>query len=72
MTHDHACCAASPARAIRQRFPDAIVARLARIAWWDWPDATLFARLPDFQSDAIEAFCERYDPARAGDAAQQA
>ena len=61
-----------PARAIRQRFPDTIVARLARIAWWDWPDETLFARLSDFQSDAIEAFCDRYDPARSPDAAPHA
>ena len=52
-----------PARAIRQRFPEAIAARLARIAWWDWPDEVLFRRLADFQSVSIEAFCERYDPA---------
>ncbi|MFG3258235.1 CatB-related O-acetyltransferase [Streptomyces sp. NPDC048172] len=27
----------NPARAIRQRFSDADVARLLEIAWWDWP-----------------------------------
>ena len=51
-----------PARAIRQRFSDAIAERLRRIAWWDWPDDMLFARLSDFQSESIEMFCERHDP----------
>jgi phosphonate metabolism protein (transferase hexapeptide repeat family) len=54
-----------PARPIRKRFPDAIVARLQRIAWWDWPDEIIFERLGDFRSEAIEQFCDRYDPARA-------
>ncbi|HMK81917.1 MAG TPA: DapH/DapD/GlmU-related protein [Xanthobacteraceae bacterium] len=52
-----------PARPIRARFPEAIARRLARIAWWDWPDETLFARLADFQAETIEEFCARYDPA---------
>jgi hypothetical protein len=34
---------------------------LLRIAWWNWPDEVLFARLADFRSEAIEQFCERYD-----------
>jgi phosphonate metabolism protein (transferase hexapeptide repeat family) len=57
-----------PARPIRQRFSDAIAESLRRIAWWDWPDELLFARLSDFQSDSIEAFCERYDLAGAASA----
>jgi phosphonate metabolism protein (transferase hexapeptide repeat family) len=52
-----------PTRPIRRRFPEAIAEQLLRIAWWDWPDETLFARLADFRSDAIEEFCRRYDPA---------
>jgi hypothetical protein len=60
-----------PARPIRERFPDAIAERLSRIAWWDWPDEVLFGRLADFQSLAIEAFCDRYDPAGAASARQQ-
>ena len=52
-----------PARPIRKRFSDAIAERLRRIAWWDWPDDVIFARLPDFQSESIEEFCERYDRA---------
>jgi phosphonate metabolism protein (transferase hexapeptide repeat family) len=51
-----------PARVIRERFSRAVAARLQRIAWWDWSEEVVFARLADFQSSAIEAFCDRYDP----------
>jgi phosphonate metabolism protein (transferase hexapeptide repeat family) len=50
-----------PARALRKRFPDEVAERLRRIAWWDWPDETLFERLADFRGGSIEQFCERYD-----------
>jgi phosphonate metabolism protein (transferase hexapeptide repeat family) len=61
-----------PARAIRQRFSATVAERLSRIAWWDWPDEMLFARLADFRSESIEAFCERYDPAGAECAIEKA
>ena len=54
-----------PARAIRKRFPDSVAESLRRIAWWNWPDEIIFERLSDFRSEAIEQFCERYDPALA-------
>jgi phosphonate metabolism protein (transferase hexapeptide repeat family) len=54
-----------PARPIRKRFPDSVAESLRRIAWWDWPDEVIFERLSDFRSEAIEGFCERFDPARA-------
>lgn len=50
-----------PAKPIRARFSDDIAARLARIAWWDWPFATIIERLADFQSDNIAAFCDKWD-----------
>jgi phosphonate metabolism protein (transferase hexapeptide repeat family) len=53
-----------PARPLRNRFPPAIAQRLARIAWWDWPFERIIARLADFQSTDIEAFCDRWDPAQ--------
>ena len=52
-----------PARQIRKRFSDAVAERLRRIAWWDWPDEVIFARLDDFRSEQVEQFCQRYDPA---------
>lgn len=50
-----------PAKLIRERFPRAIAESLARIAWWDWPFETILARLGEFQSGDIAAFCERWD-----------
>jgi phosphonate metabolism protein (transferase hexapeptide repeat family) len=50
-----------PAKPIRERFSRDIAARLARIAWWDWPSATIMERLADFQTPDIEAFCARWE-----------
>jgi phosphonate metabolism protein (transferase hexapeptide repeat family) len=50
-----------PARRIRERFPAQIAARLQRMAWWDWGFETIMARLGDFQSSDILAFCEKWD-----------
>ena len=50
-----------PAKQIRERFSRKIAARLAAIAWWDWPAETIFQRLPEFQSGNVEAFCARWD-----------
>ncbi|MDR3535476.1 MAG: DapH/DapD/GlmU-related protein [Acetobacteraceae bacterium] len=50
-----------PARVIRERFDRAIAAKLARIAWWDWPIETIRQRLAEFQSGDVAAFCARWD-----------
>jgi phosphonate metabolism protein (transferase hexapeptide repeat family) len=52
--------AGNPARLIRRRFAAAIAERLEAMAWWDWPHATLTARLADFRTLPVEAFLERY------------
>ena len=49
-----------PAKFIRERFTRTIAERLTSIAWWDWPFETIMARLADFQTSDIEAFCERW------------
>ncbi len=51
-----------PARLIRPRFAPDIAARLAAIAWWDWPFEVVMERLAAFQSDDVVAFCDRYAP----------
>ena len=51
-----------PARLIRERFSRDIAARLARIAWWDWPFETILARVAVFQTEDVAAFCDRWDP----------
>jgi phosphonate metabolism protein (transferase hexapeptide repeat family) len=53
--------AGNPARAIRQRFPDAIAARLQDLRWWDWSHAQLQRALPDFRQLSIEAFLDKYE-----------
>lgn len=50
-----------PARTIRQRFDDAVAARLDRLAWWDWTHDRLHAALPDFRSLPVEGFLEKYE-----------
>lgn len=47
-----------PARPIRPRFPEAIAARLLKIAWWEWDRATLEARFDELGD--VERFVERY------------
>ncbi|MCB2100835.1 MAG: chloramphenicol acetyltransferase [Rhodobacterales bacterium] len=51
-----------PARRLRWRFPEDIQAALKRVAWWDWSHETLHARLADFRSLDVKAFCRKYDP----------
>ncbi|MDP1731965.1 MAG: DapH/DapD/GlmU-related protein [Devosia sp.] len=50
----------SPARVIKQRFPNAIAARLEALAWWDWEHSRLRGALEDFRSPRIEAFLEKH------------
>lgn len=47
-----------PARPIRQRFSDAVIEQLLKIAWWDWDRPTLEARLDDLYN--IDRFIEMY------------
>jgi phosphonate metabolism protein (transferase hexapeptide repeat family) len=60
--------AGNPARVIRQRFSDAIAARLQRLAWWHWDHARLHAALPDFRHLSVERFLEKYESAAAAPA----
>jgi phosphonate metabolism protein (transferase hexapeptide repeat family) len=57
--------AGNPARPIKRRFPEAIAARLAELAWWNWDHEDLRLALPDFRKLAIEAFLDKYEAARA-------
>ncbi len=50
-----------PARLLRQRFPDAIAARIERLAWWDWDDDKLAASVPDMQRLDIGAFLDAWE-----------
>lgn len=54
----------NPARALRTRFPDDIVARLLALKWWDWPDERLDRAAPMLQSPDIAAFLDAAEAGR--------
>jgi virginiamycin A acetyltransferase len=52
---DYAIVAGNPARVVRHRFPPDVVARLNRIAWWDWPVERIAAHVPALMAGDIDA-----------------
>ncbi|MCZ8151864.1 MAG: CatB-related O-acetyltransferase [Rhodobacteraceae bacterium] len=50
-----AVVAGNPARVIRRRFGDEVVARLLEIGWWDWAPARIRAALPALLEGDVEA-----------------
>ncbi|GAB1575764.1 DapH/DapD/GlmU-related protein [Bordetella petrii] len=49
-----------PARKIRDRFDQDTARRLQAIAWWNWPEDLIAARLADFQQADARAFCAKW------------
>lgn len=49
------------AKPVRDRFPPAVAARLAELAWWDWSHDAIHRALPDFRKLPIEGFLEKYE-----------
>jgi phosphonate metabolism protein (transferase hexapeptide repeat family) len=47
-----------PAKPVRKRFADDVIAHLLRIAWWDWDRAVLQERFQDFLD--LPTFLEKY------------
>ncbi len=43
-----------PARILRYRFPDDVIAALLRLRWWDWPEARIRAHLADLQAGRLQ------------------
>lgn len=61
VTHDvppFAIVGGTPARLIRMRFSDDVVARLLAVAWWRWPDERLQQAQPLLATRNIEAFLD--------------
>lgn len=42
-----------PARIIKYRFPEEVIARLQELQWWDWPEDILRTRIDLFQRNGI-------------------
>lgn len=57
----YAIMGGNPARVIRYRFPEPIIARLLQIAWWDWSETLLRERLQALMNDDIEGFLTKYE-----------
>ena len=62
VTHDvppYTVVAGVPAKKIRMRFSDDIIAALERIRWWDWSHEQIKGRMADFED--LESFIRKYD-----------
>ncbi len=57
----YAVVAGNPARLIRSRFEPALVARLLRVAWWDWPADRVRGAWPLLMSPDVERFLSEYE-----------
>lgn len=56
----YAVVAGNPARLIKHRFDEDIVAALLAIRWWDWPDEKVVEAVPDLCDRNVRAFVSRY------------
>jgi len=54
----YAIVAGVPAKRIRMRFDGETIAKIERVAWWDWSEETIKARLADFRD--FERFRQKY------------
>ena len=57
----YAIVGGNPAKVIRYRFPESIIARLLALAWWEWPETLVKERCGALMSDDIEAFLALYE-----------
>ncbi|MBV1835427.1 CatB-related O-acetyltransferase [Novacetimonas pomaceti] len=57
----YAIVGGNPARVIKYRFPERTIERLLALAWWDWPEEVIRARMPLLMSDNIEGFLQAYE-----------
>ena len=51
----YAIVGGNPARVIRQRFTDEQIARLLKLAWWDWPPEHITRHLDTIMGDDVDA-----------------
>jgi acetyltransferase-like isoleucine patch superfamily enzyme len=61
----YAIVVGNPAREVRRRFPEAIIARLLESQWWDLSDDVLRSLQTELYSKDIEAFLQAVERARA-------
>lgn len=54
----------NPAKLIRKRFSDDVIARLLAQAWWDWPDERIRRAMPLLLADDVGAFLDAAESGR--------
>lgn len=57
----YATVVGNPARVARMRFDEAVVARLLRIAWWNWPAERIARAIPAIRTGDVEALARIAD-----------
>ena len=60
----YAIVAGQPAKMLRHRFPEDVVERLLRIAWWDWPPERVTVAIPHLLATDITGFLEAVENGR--------
>lgn len=53
--------AGNPARLIKMRFPDHIIADLEKMAWWNWEIEKIISAGPHLLNNNIEAFINKFN-----------
>ena len=61
----YAVVVGNPGREVRRRFSDSQVEELLQIAWWDWEEDVIRARVADLNGLDVNGFIRRYASAPA-------
>ena len=56
----YAIVAGNPAKLIRKRFDDALIAKLLELRWWDWSDEDLRKAMPILTSGNVSALYDHW------------
>ena len=57
----YAIVAGNPAKLIRKRFDDALIAKLLELRWWDWSDEDLRKAMPILTSGDVSALYDYWE-----------
>ncbi|MGQ3297020.1 CatB-related O-acetyltransferase [Reyranella sp.] len=58
---DYGIAIGNPARTLKKRFPEATIARLLELKWWDWDEQTIKRAIPLMCSVDIELFLNTFE-----------
>lgn len=56
----YAVVAGNPARVVKTRFSEELIAKLQKIAWWYWPEEKIRSECPMLLSNDVEGFVNRH------------